>query len=271
MYLQKKSSKKKTFASVSAKRRKKRRMKKIFLLLIFCLFLFLFFWCINKGLQYVFEHKSQWFAWRAKTLVLQAEDDTTFQQIKDLINFKENTLVSKEDANNLQNSIVMKLPQVKEAQVKRGFLSKKLTVKAQNHRVLANLKTNEDSSYLISETGVLFNYDKAKTDSKTLQVRVEEKIKGSFLPQELVKLLKDISNSNVKDLDFVSLDLKQEILTLHLKDGTTVAMGSFDLYNEKVGALKDIIDISQKKGFKKPYKIDFNYFKYGKIYLNTQV
>lgn len=270
MYLQKKSSKRKTFAPISAARRKKRRIKRIFLLGVFCIFVILFLWCLNKSIQYVFEQKSHLFTWTAKKLEVKTQDEYTKKQIEDLIAFKKDSIVSTEEAKNIQNTLLAKLPQVKEVKVKRGFFSKKLVVKADNHIILAKLKAGE-KPYLISQTGVLFNYEKAQIPEGILLLKTEKEIKGSFLPQELVKLLKDISKNSLKNLDFISLDLENKTYTLVFKDGTIVAMGLFDLYNEKMVALKDIIDISGKKGFKKPYKIDFNYFKYGKIYLNTQV
>lgn len=266
----KKSSKRKTFAPVSAKRRKQRRIKRFFLFCIFCIFIILLLWCFNKGVQYVFEHKSHWFTWAAKTLVIEAQDDYTAGRIKDFINFKENIVISAEEAKNIQNTLQAKLPQVKEIKVKRGFFSKKLIVKAENHTILAIIQSGENSHF-ISQQGVLFNYEQAKIPAEILQVKTGKEIKGSFLPQELVKLLKDISQSNLKELDFISVDLEKGSYNLNFKDGTIVAMGLFDLYNDKIVALKDIIDISQKKGIKRPYKIDFSYFKYGKIYLNTQV
>ena len=264
------SSKRTNFAPINAKRRKKRRIKKIFIFCTICIFIILLLWCFNKGMQYVFEHKSQWFTWHAKKLSVQAEDEYTKKQIENLINFKEDSIISGEDAKNIQNTILAKLPQVKEVKVKRGFFAKKLSVKAENHKILAKLATGQ-KDYLVSQTGVLFNYDKAQIPDDILQIKTENEIKGSFLPQELVKLLKDISKSSPQGLDYILVDLQQHRLTLYLKDGTVVAIGLFDLYNEKIAVLKDIIDISQKKGLKKPYKINFNYFKYGKVYLNSQV
>ncbi len=269
MYLNK-SSKRKTFAPISAKRRKQRRIKRIFLFFIFCIFIVLILWCVNKGIQYIFEQKSHWFTWTAKTLVIEADDDYTSSQIKDFISFKENSIISGEEAKSIQNTLQSKLPQVKDVKVKRGFFSKELIVKAQNHQILATLQAGE-KSYLVSQTGVLFNYEQAQIPTDVLQVKTEKEIKYSFLPQELVKLLKDISKSSLSDLDFISVDLDKGTYTLNFKDGSVIAMGLFDLYNEKIVALKDIIDISQKKGVKGPYKINFNYFKYGKIYLNSQV
>lgn len=269
MYL-KKSSKRKTFAPVSAKRRKQRRIKRIFLFCIFCIFIVFILWCVNKGIQYVFEHKSNWFIWTAKTLVVEAQDEYTEKQIKDFISFKENSVVSGEEAKSIQNTLQAKLPQVKEVKVKRGYFSKELIIKAQNHQLLATLQAGE-KSYLVSQTGVLFNYEQAQIPSDILQIKTEKEIKGSFLSQEFVKLLKDISKSTLSDLDFISVDLDEETYALNLKDGSVIAMGLFDLYNDKIATLKDIIDISQKKGIKGPYKINFNYFKYGKIYLNNQV
>ncbi len=269
MYL-KKSSKRKSFAPISAKRRKALRIKRFFLFILFCLFIVLILWGVNKGIQYVFEHKSNWFIWTAKTLVVEAQDEYTEKQIKDFISFKENAIVSGEEVKNIQNTLQAKLPQVKEVKVKRGFFSKELIVKAENHKILATLKAGE-KSYLVSQTGVLFVYEQAQIPTDILQIKTKEEIKGSFLSQELVKLLKDISKNPLKELDFIEVDLERETFTLNFKDGSVVAMGLFDLYNDKIAALEDIIDISQKKGIKGPYKINFNYFKYGKIYLNSQV
>ncbi|MBQ4493968.1 MAG: hypothetical protein II972_05160 [Elusimicrobiaceae bacterium] len=270
MYLQKKSSKRKTFAPVSAKRRKKRRIKRIFLFFTICVFLFLFLWCFNKAIQYVFEHKSHWFTWKAQALEVQVQDEYTKKQIEDLIAFKKDSIISGEEAKNIQNTLLAKLPQVKELKVKRGFFSKKLTITAQNHAILAIFEAGA-KSYLLSQTGVLFNYDRVQITEDILKVKTGKEVKGSFLSQELVKLLKDISKNPLDNLDFISLDMDRETYTLNFKDGTIVAMGLFDLYNDKIVALKDIIDIAQKKGIKKPYKIDFSYFKNGKIYLDTQV
>lgn len=269
MYL-KKSSKRKTFAPISAKRQKKRRIKKFFLFLIICLFLFLLFWSINKGFQYVFEHKSQWFTWKAKKLVIVADDDYTKEQIKDLVSFKQDTLFSSEDVKNLQNSLKNRLDQIQEIKVKRGIFSKKLTVQSKNYEVLAKIQTTKDD-FLLSTNGVLFKYEKNKIPQDILKIKIKDEIKGSFLPQELVKLLKDLYENDLKELDFVEINLEKKIFYLYLKDGSVVDMGLFDLYNDKIAVLKDIIEVSQKRGFKKPYKIDFTYFKNGKIYLNTQV
>ena len=266
----KKSSKRKTFAPISAKRKKKRRIKRLFLFLIICLFLFLLFWSLNKGFQYVFEHKSEWFSWKAQRLVVVADDDYTKQQIQDLISFKADTLISSEDAKNIKNSLQLRLTQVQKVEVKRGLFSKELTVKATNHAVLAKLET-KNKSYLLSENGILFNYEQAKIPSETLNVKPKEEIKSSFLPQELVELLKDVKAQDLQGLDYIEVDLEKRALTFYFKNGSIVDMGSFDLYNGKIVALKDIIDISHKKGIKEPYKIDFHYFKDGKIYLNTQV
>ena len=270
MYLKKKSLKRKTFAPISAKRRKQRRIKALFLLFIICLFLFLLYWCLSKGFEYLFEHKSQWFTWKAKNLIVQAQDADTEQQIKDILSFKEDTLISNEDAKNLQNSLKNKLGHVQNIEVKRGFFSKKLTIKAKNYDVLAKIQVKEQP-YLLSDTGVLFNYEKAPIPDDILKIKINQEIKGSFLPQELVKLLKDLSKSSLTGLDFVEINLDEQTFNLFFKDGSVVDMGLFDLYNDKIVALKDIIEVSQKRGFKKPYKIDFGYFKNGKIYLNTQV
>ncbi len=269
MYL-KKSSKRKTFAPISAKRRKARRVKVFFLLIFFSLFIILLLWGLNKGIQYVFEHKSNWFTWTAQTLVVEAQDDYTGKQIKDFISFKENAIVSADEAKSIQNTLQSKLPQVKEIKVKRGYFSKELIIKAENHEILATLIAKE-KLYLVSQTGVLFNYEQAQIPSDILQIKTEKEIKGSFLPQEFVKLLKDISKNPLPDLDFIEVNLEKETYSLNFKDGSVVAMGLFDLYNDKIVVLKDIIDISQKKGIEKPYKINFNYFKHGKIYLNSQV
>ena len=269
MYLNK-YSKRKTFAPISAKRRKVRRVKTLFLFCCFCIFVILFLWCLNKAVQYVFEHKSHWFTWTAQTLVVEAQDDYTGKQIKDFISFKENAIVSAEEAKSIQNTLQAKLPQVREVKVKRGFFSKELIVKAENHEILAKLTAGENS-YLVSQTGVLFNYEQAQIPADILQIKTEKEIKGSFLPQEFVKLLKDISKSSLKELDFIEVNLEKGTYSLNFKDGSSVAMGLFDLYNDKIVVLKDIIDISQKKGIEKPYKINFNYFKHGKIYLNSQV
>ncbi|MBR4507937.1 MAG: hypothetical protein IKP23_00460 [Elusimicrobiaceae bacterium] len=269
MYL-KKSSKRKTFAPISAKRRKARRVKVFFLLIFFSLFIILLLWGLNKGIQYVFEHKSNWFTWTAQTLVVEAQDDYTSKQIKDFISFKENAIVSADEAKSIQNTLQSKLPQVKEIKVKRGYFSKELIIKAENHEILATLIAKE-KLYLVSQTGVLFNYEHAQIPSDILQIKTEKEIKGSFLPQEFVKLLKDISKNPLPDLDFIEVNLEKETYSLNFKDGSVVAMGLFDLYNDKIVVLKDIIDISQKKGIEKPYKINFNYFKHGKIYLNSQV
>ena len=266
----KQPSKRKTFAPVNSKRRRKRRIKRIFLLLIICLFFFLLFWSLSKGFEYLFEHKSQWFTWKAKTLVIEADDDYTKQQIQDLISFKENTLVSSEDAKNIKNSLESRLIQVQQAEVKRGFFSKELTVKTKNHSVIARVE-DAKKAVLLSQNGVLFNYEKASFPSDLLKVKIKEEIKGSFLPQELVKLLKDINAQTLSELDYIEVDSDKRTFTLYFKNGSIVDMGSFDLYNDKVVALKDIMNISHKKGIKEPYKINFNYFKDGKIYLNTQV
>lgn len=270
MYLKKKPSKRKTFAPISAKRQKQRRIKIIFLFLFSCLFIFLCFLGLNKGFQYLFEHQSQWFTWKAKTFVIEADDEYTENQIKNMLSFKEGALISGEDAKNLQKTLQSKLAQVQEVQVKRGFFSTKLFIKAKNYEVLAKIQT-KDKSYLLSRTGVLFNYEQAQIPSESLQVNLQEDIKGSFLSQELVKLLKDIANNSLPELEYIAVDLKQGTFNLYFKNGSFVAMGLFELYNEKIVALKDIIDIAQKKGFKKPYHIDFTYFRKGKIYLNTQV
>lgn len=269
MYL-KKSSKRKTFAPISAKRRKKRRIKRLFLLLIICLFLFLLFWSLSKGFKYLFEHKSQWFSWTAKTLVVEAQDDHTQKQIKDFIAFKPDTLFSSEDVKNLQNSLQNKFEQIREVKVKRGLFSKKLTVETKNYEILAIIQTTK-GNFLLSTTGVLFNYEHAKTSQDTLSIKIQDEIKGSFLSQELVKLLKDLYESSLKELDFVEINLEKKNFSFRLKDGSIIDMGLFDLYNDKIAVLRDIMEVAQKKGFKKPYKIDFTYFKYGKIYLSTQV
>jgi|GEM_PF-3381419 hypothetical protein len=269
MYLRK-SSKRKTFAPISAKRQKRRRIKRFFLFLIICLFLFLLFWSINKGFQYIFEHKSHWFAWKAKKLVVVADDDYTKQQIQDLISFKEDTLISSEDAKNIKNSVQLRLNQVQKVDVKRGFFSKELTVKTTNHTVLAKVET-KNKSFLLSESGILFNYEQAKIPSESLKVKLKEEIRSSFLLQELVELLKDVKAQDLQDLDYIDTDLEKKTLTFYLKNGSIVDIGSFDLYNGKIVALKDIIDISHKKGIKEPYRINFKYFEDGKIYLNTQV
>ena len=270
MYLQKKSSKRKTFAPINARKRKKLRIKRFFLAFTICLFLFLCFWSLKKGFEYIFEHKNQWFTWKAKAFVIEAEDDFTKEQIKDLLSFRENTLISGEDAKNLQNTLQTKLNQIQKVQVKRGFFSKKLYIKTKNYEVLSKLQ-NKDNSYLLSTTGVLFNYDRAAIPPQVLQLKTDEEIKSEFLPQELVKLLKDVSQSSLKDIAYVEVSLKKETFKLIFTDGTVVSMGSFDAYNDKILALKDIIDISQKKGIKGPYNINFNYFNKGKIYLNKQV
>ncbi len=264
------SSKRKSFAPISAKKRRKRRIKNLFLLLIVCLFLILLFWSISKGFKYVFEHKSQWFTWKAKKLVIVADDDYTKEQIKDLISFKEDSLISSEDAKNIKNSLESKLVQVKQAEVKRGFFSKELTVKTKNHTVLARIEA-PNKSVLLSQSGVLFTYEQAYLPSDLLEIKIKDEIKSSFLPQELVKLLKDIPTQSLQNLDYIEVDLKKRNLTLYFKSGSIVDMGLFDLYNDKIAVLKDIIDISQKRKIKEPYKINFNYFKDGKIYLNTQV
>lgn len=266
----KKSSKRKTFAPISAKRQKKRRIKRLFFFLIICLFLFLLLWSISKGFKYLFEHKSEWFTWKAKTIVIEADDDYTKKQIKDLISFKEDNLISSEDAKNIKNSLESRLIQVKEAEVKRGFFSKELTIKAKNHTILAKVEM-ADKIILLSENGVLFTYEYAQIPSEILNVKLKEKIKGSFFPQELVKLLKDIKTHSLKDLDYIEVDLDERALTFYLKNTSIVDMGSFDLYNDKIVALKDIIDVSHERKIKEPYKINFKYFKDGKIYLNTQV
>ena len=270
MYLKKKSSKRKTFAPISAKRQKKRRIKRFFLLFMVCLFLFLCFWSISKGFEYVFEHKNQWFSWKAKSFVIKADDEYTQQQIQDLLSFKEDSVISAEDAENLQSILKTKLIQLQTAQVKRGFFSKKLYIKTKNYDILAKVDT-KDKSYLLSTTGVLFNYDKAKVPENILRIQTEEEIKGEFLSQELVKLVKDIAKSSMKNFDFMQVNPKKETFSFYLKDGSVVDMGLFDLYNDKIAVLKDIMDVADKKGFKKPYKIDFGYFKNGKIYLSSQV
>ena len=237
MYLRK-SSKRKTFAPISAKRQKRRRIKRLFLFFIICLFLFLLFWSINKGFQYIFEHKSEWFSWKARKLVVVADDDYTKQQIQDLISFKEDTLISNEDTKNIKNSVQLRLNQVQKVNVKRGFFSKELKIETTNHTVLAKVET-KNKSFLLSESGILFVYEQAKIPSKILNVKLKEEIKISFLPQELVELLKDLKSQDLQKLDYIDVDLENKVFVLYLKNGSIVDMGSFDLYNGKIVALKD--------------------------------
>lgn len=266
MYTGNKNARKR-FTPIRSKRQKALRLRRFIIILASIAVLIGAFFALKKaaGLLFNAEARPSWLEWHVKKINVSGEEGDILHEIKKYITFNEGDAVTHADAAGLERILSRNLKELKSVSVWRNFFNGSLNIKIKKHTPFARLKT-PDKTYLLEEGGLVFNDDKTPINPPLFEVSVQGQIKGELLPKEFVELIKALKAASALDIAEAAADLENSTFKLKLKSGFA-DMGSIKAGPEKLARLKSVLAEAEKRGFKKPYDINFNYFDDGKIYL----
>lgn len=266
MYTVNKNARKR-FTPIRSKRQKALRLRRFIIILVSIVLLAGAFFALKKAAGLIFnaETRPSWLVWHVKKINISGEEGDIVYDVEKYISFNEGDAVTRADASGLERILSRNLKELKSVSVWRNFFNGNLNIKIKKHMPFARLKT-PSKTYLIEEGGLVFNDDKTPVNPPLFEVSVQGQIKGELLPKEFVELIKALKASAVLDIKEVSVDLEDYSFNLKLKSGFA-DMGGIKDGPKKLGRLKSVLAEAQRRGFKEPYDINFNYFDDGKIYL----
>ena len=270
MYILKKNSKRK-FTPIRGRRQKILRLKKIFLFLL-CIAVFCGgIWGLKKAAALAFntESRPSWLEWHVKDINITGETGPITEEVKKYISVKEGDVMTHSDSAAVERLLKTNLKELKKVSVWRNYLNGNLNIKIKKHIPFALIIT-ENKNYLFEEGGLVFPDDKSPENEHLFKIKANSQIKDDLLPQELVELVKALKNANTIGLKETFWNVESNTFSLLLKDGKA-EMGSFKDGPLKVSYLARVLKESDKRGFKTPFEINFDYFNDGKIYLKPTV
>ncbi|WP_428065586.1 cell division protein FtsQ/DivIB [Candidatus Proelusimicrobium volucris] len=255
------------FAPIRGKREKALRIKRIILVLSAFAVIFAVFFVLNKAADMIFDAKSrpQWLQWHVKKINVGGEDGAIAEEVKKYITFKEGDAISYSDCSALEGLLEDNLKELKKVSVWRNYFTGDLNVKIKKHEPFGRIET-ENKNYLFAENGLIFNDDKSPRYEALLKIKTEGEIKGEFLSKEFVELVKAVKGETDLSVEEFTVNMDKQSFGLTLK-GAYADMGGLKDGAGKIKVLERVMAESARRGFKEPFKIDFNYFNDGKIYL----
>lgn len=266
MYTRKKNVKKR-FTPIRGKRQKELKLKRFFLGIIALVLIMglLFAFYKAAGMFFNAERRPDWLEWHIKKINITGENGYLAEEVKKYISYEEGDMLTHSDVVALEDFLAANLKDLKEVCIHRNFFNGNLNVKIKRHTPYARLKA-PGKNYLIEEGGLVFGDDESAEYKELFSISLTEQIKGELLPKELVELIKALKTADALDLEEILVDMESSSFTLKLKN-VQADMGGFRSGPDKIKYLKKVLSESEKRDFEKPFKIDFNYFKDGKIYL----
>jgi cell division septal protein FtsQ len=272
MYIRKKSSKK--YLTPARRSRRQEKKQKIILAVIAAVVIVILsvlgtvklnaFLSTAKG--------PDWLKWRVKDIKITGETKDMQYEVSKYIGFEKGDEITSRDCSNLEDMLLSNLKLLSSVKVKRNFFTKELNVEIKKHIPLAKIISESKARYL-AQNGIIFDDAEPQGSPAFFPVHLKTAIKKDFLSQELVELISKINA--VKDegvaIFAAHIDSDAKTMNIEIKDTAFVQMGSYANAVEKFKKLAEILSISSGINFKKPYKIDFTYFDYGKIYLTPAV
>lgn len=266
MYTVNKNARKR-FTPIRSKRQKALRLRRFIIIIVSIALLIGAFFALKKAAALLFNAAARpsWLEWHIKKINISGEEGDIIGEIEKYISFNEGDAVTHADAAGLERILELNLKELKSVRVWRNFFNGNLNIKIKKHTPFARLKT-PSKTYLIEEGGLIFNDDKTPVNPPLFEVSIQGQIKAELLPKEFVELIKALKFSADLDIKEVSVDWEDNSFTLKLKSGSA-DMGGVKNGPAKLGRLKSVLAEAEKRGFKEPYEINFNYFNDGKIYL----
>jgi cell division septal protein FtsQ len=267
MYKKKPAPKKRTL--VRGKKQKALKIKKIILIFLLICGVILLLLGVKKLTAVAFSlERPSWLEWRVKKITIDAPTPNTKYAVDKYVSIGEGDIVTSQDCRNLKNILAANLKQLKKVSVRRKFFSNELKIKVKKHlpqaRIIIDLR-----QYYLAQNGVLFSDEDLKTDETLLKVYLKGKIKGEFLPQELVELIGGLAAQKNLGIASVYLDLDTNTYSVEVANKTIVQMGPWTNTKRKLKMLAEVLNIAREKQFKEPYTINLKNFEDGKIYLNS--
>lgn len=266
MYILKKKSSKK-FTPIRGKRQKVLKIRK-FLLFSACIILFAgCIWGLKEAAGILFNttRRPAWLEWHLKRVNITGESGPLVEEVAKYISFEEGDVMTHSDSATVERLLSTNIKELKKVSVWRNLFNGNLNIKIKKHKPFALIKT-ESKDYLMEEGGLIFPDDKAPENGDLFKITAEGQIKDDLLPKELVELVKALKTADDIGLEETLLDLGDNTFSLKLREGTA-RMGGFKKGPEKIIYLAGVLKESSKRGFTKPFEINFDYFNDGKIYL----
>ena len=270
MYILKKKSSKK-FTPIRGRRQKVLKIRK-FLIFTACIIVFAgCIWGLKAAAGIVFNttHRPSWLEWHLKKINITGESGPLVEEVAKYITFEEGDVMTHSDSAALGRLLSTNIKELKKVSVWRNLFNGNLNIKIKKHKPFALIKT-VSKDYLMEEGGLIFPDDKAPENGDLFKITVEGQIKDDLLPKELVELVKALKTADDIGLEETLLDMDKNTFSLKLKEGTA-RMGGFKKGPDKILYLAKVLKESAKRGFKKPFDIDFDYFNDGKIYLKPTI
>ena len=219
---------------------------------------------LSKGYRLLVN--SQITDWHAKTIQVSGVTGQLGKEIAALAEPHEGKAFSVKDAAALRDTVVKRYPMLKDVAVKRGLLSGKLTVSAAHRTPIAKFVLPDDSVRYIDEDSTV--YPDPHPDLLSPVPFVE--LSGS-VPQKLSPEFIDLVQSTLKlnkelDFAFLQMDLEKNTVKMHMPDGCIIDFGQAEQLKKKALVAARILAFSRER-YGQLQKLDFQFFKYGKVFL----
>ncbi|MDR0645904.1 MAG: hypothetical protein LBG46_02725 [Elusimicrobiota bacterium] len=270
MHIRKKSSKKYFAASRGSKRRTKRQKKFLIITTAILIILTLLWWAVRSNGFLSNIKAPNWLVWRVKDIKITGETKDMQYEASKYVSFEKGDEITARDCSNLEEMLLNNLKQLSSVKVNRNFFTKELNVKIKKHIPIAKIII-DGGEYYLAENGFIFDDKELKGNGGFFPLYIKNLTKKDFLSQELVKLISEINS--LKDIIISAVYIEQDAKTMNIEieNVAFAQIGGYANAGEKLMKLAEILAVSSQKNFKKPYKIDFRYFDYGKVYLAPAV
>ncbi len=264
MYIYKQTPKRRC-GSVRARNKKAALFKRVFLLIVFAAIIFGSYKGVKKISELSF-NRPAWTKWTLKkTDISGAEGDLKYE-INKYIPFNEGDIITSADTNVMEEMISSAMSQLDSVKVRRNFFNRHLKVSVKRKEALGKISDGAHTWYLAADAKV-FKDEALPSYATLISARTNSKINSEIMPDEIVKLFRELNDSKNIKIKEASLDLNKKTLNLELEDGSLINMGDWKDAAGKAALYEDVTEQARKNNMKAPYQLNFKYFTDGKIYL----
>ncbi|MCQ2410142.1 MAG: C58 family peptidase [Elusimicrobiaceae bacterium] len=207
--------------------------------------------------------------WHAKTIEVSGVEGELQQRLLSVLKPYHNKPVSATRAVQLRQMVTEQYPMLKNVVLKRGFISGKLTLKAEHRTPLAKLQlSNGQTRYLDADSTVYS--DAAPTGPvPTAVVELEGEVPAK-LNAQLVELVESTGKLHAASesvrLQFNGSD---HTVRMHLSDGSVILFGPAVQLKKKAARAAQIMALARQK-YQAPFVLNFLFFENGQVFLTQK-
>ncbi len=220
---------------------------------------------VSKGYQLLVNSKLT--DWHVKTVSAEGSPAPFQSEILSSLRPYEGKPFSVKDAAALRAKLIKRYPMLKEVSVSRGLLSGELRVAAKRREPIAKFVLPDESVRYIDEDSTVYPDPSSSASVPFVELSgpVPEKLSPEFidLVQSTLKLNKEL------DFAFLQMDLEKNTVKMHMPDGCVIDFGQAVQLKRKALAAARILAFSHEH-YQTLEKLDFTFFKYGKVFLTQK-